>query len=52
MKGKFVAATPRKPRNRSIISRIRAKWFVRDLVLVSAIALVVFGALTLSLIHI
>ncbi|HYW68064.1 MAG TPA: endolytic transglycosylase MltG, partial [bacterium] len=46
MKGKFVTATPREPRNRSIMSRIRAKWFVRDLVLVSAIALVVFGALT------
>jgi UPF0755 protein len=46
VRGKFVEATPRQPKNRSFWSRIRAKWFVRDLILVSAIALVVFGALT------
>jgi hypothetical protein len=46
MKGKFVEATPREPRDRSLWSRIRAKWFVRDLVLVSVIALTVFGVLT------
>ena len=41
-----MTATPREPRNRSIWSRIRAKWFVRDLILVSVIALVIFGVLT------
>jgi len=46
MKGKFVEATPREPRDRSLWSRIRAKWFVRDLVLVSVIALTVFAVLT------
>jgi len=46
MKGKFVQATPREPRDRSLWSRIRAKWFVRDLVVVSVIALTVFGVLT------
>ena len=46
MRGKFVQATPRQPRNRSLWSRIRAKWFVRDLVLVMVIALAVFGLLT------
>lgn len=48
MRGKFVQATPRQPRNRSLWSRIRAKWFVRDLVLVSVIALAVFWVLTQS----
>ncbi len=46
MRGKFVQATPRKPRNRSLWSRIRAKWFVRDLVVVTVIALAVFWVLT------
>lgn len=46
MRGKFVQATPRQPRNRTLWSRIRAKWFVRDLILVSIIALAVFGVLT------
>ncbi len=46
MKGKFVEATPRAPRYRSLWSRIRAKWFVRDLIIVSVVALTVFGMLT------
>ena len=46
MRGKFVEATPREPRDRSLWGRIRAKWFVRDLVLVSVIALLAFGVLT------
>ncbi len=46
MRGKFVEATPREPRDRSLWNRIRAKWFVRDLALVLVIALTVFGVLT------
>jgi UPF0755 protein len=46
VRGEFVQATPRKPRNRTLWSRIRAKWFVRDLVLVVVIALAVFLVLT------
>lgn len=42
MKGKFVTAGPREVRGRSWWGRIRGKWFVRDLVLVTAIALLVF----------
>ena len=46
MRGKFVEATPREPKRRSFWSRIRGKWFLRDLILVGGIALLVFAALT------
>jgi len=46
MRGKFVEATPRTPRKRSVWSRIRGKWFVRDLIVVGGVALLVFAALT------
>ena len=49
MRGRFVTAKPRVPRDRTFWQRIRAKWFIRDLLLVCLIALSVFFVVSQAL---